>query len=216
VDNLGLLELLSRRCRLIVCIDASGDNKRGRPLGTRTLDGVRKLAYERYGVRMRLRGGDGALDPPASPDPAELPFTPNAQLLTELVTVSNKDGKGDVEQRTAVAAVAVLDIEYPAVPGGVSPGAGPDAPASPGTLVYAKALLFKDLSDDGEPTFAAYVTGRSGRRFPSDSTGDQWPGRDQFSMYERLGRIVGKRAIAKAVVQGAIACAQFAGGTVTG
>ena len=173
-------------------------HRRGRPLGTRTLDGVRKLAYERYGVRMKLRGHGGPLDPPASPDPAELPFTPNRQLLTELVTVSNKDGTDDVERRTAVAAVAVLDIEYPAVPGGVRPGEGPDTPAASGTLVYAKALLFKDLGDGGEPTFIDWAKDPLGRRFPSDSTGDQWPGRKQFSMYERLGRVVGKQAGDKA------------------
>ena len=217
VDNLGLLELLSRRCRLIICIDASGDNKSGRPLGTRTLDGVRRLAYERYGVRMRLRGTDGDNDPPDDPDPADLPFTPNAQLLTELVTVSNTTGTGDVDQRTAVAAVAVVDVHYPAVPGGLGPEAGEDAPAASGTLVYAKALLFKDLTDDGDPPFIKFASGRKGRRFPSDSTGDQWPDEAQFTMYERLGRVVGLQASqrAKAELETEPAAQAAAGQSVT-
>ena len=197
VDNLGLLELLSRRCRLIVCIDASGDNRRGRPLGTRTLDGVRKLAYERYGVRMSLQGDD-AFDPPLEPDPADLPFTPNARLMKDLVTVSAQEPTGELDQRTAVAAVAVLDIRYPEVPGGVGPTEGADTKSSSGTLVYAKALLFDGLTDDEQPTFVEFAGGRRGRRFPSDSTGDQWPNHDQFAMYERLGKVVGRLAGEKA------------------
>jgi hypothetical protein len=196
VDNLGLLELLSRRCRLIVCIDASGDNRRRRPLGTRTLDGVRKLAYDRYGVRVGLHGGD--LDPPLDHDSADLPFTPDPHLLKDLVTVSAPDPNGEIDERTAVAAVAVLDIRYPEVPGGVGPTEGADTDVSSGTLVYAKALLFDGLTDEEEPTFVEFAAGRRGRRFPSDSTGDQWPNHDQFTMYERLGKVVGRLAGEKA------------------
>ena len=46
VDNLGLLELLSRRCRRIVAVDASGDDL----LATGTFDGVRAVAERRYGI----------------------------------------------------------------------------------------------------------------------------------------------------------------------
>jgi hypothetical protein len=196
VDNLGLLELLSRRCAVIVCIDASGDNKRGRPLGTRTLDGVRKLAYERYGVRMGLRGVtdvDPPLDP-LDPGPAKLPFTPNARLLDKLVTPGGEWAPEEVKERIAVGAVAVLDIHYPAVPGGTGPAAGADTPESRGLLVYAKALLFDGLADDDRTTFTTFAGNRRGRRFPSDSTGDQWPDHEQFQMYERLGQIVGAQA----------------------
>jgi hypothetical protein len=193
VDNLGLLELLSRRCALIVCIDASGDNKRGRPLGTRTLDGVRKLAYERYGVRMGLRGVT-EVDPPLDPGPAKLPFTPNARLLEELVSPGGGWAPAEVKERVSLGAVAVLDIHYPPVPAGTRPAADADAPEARGLLVYAKALLFDGLADDDRTRFTTFASGRRGRRFPSDSTGDQWPDQEQFQMYERLGQIVGEQA----------------------
>jgi hypothetical protein len=200
VDNLGLLELLSRRCAVIVCIDASGDNRRGRPLGTRTMDGVRKLAYERYGVRMGLRGitdVDPPLDP-LDPGPAKLPFTPNPRLLEKLVSPGGGWATGEVKERIALGAVAVLDIHYPPVPGGTGPAAGDDVAESRGLLVYAKALLFDGLADDDRTRFTTFAGNRRGRRFPSDSTGDQWPDNEQFKMYERLGQIVGEQAAQEA------------------
>jgi hypothetical protein len=185
---------------VIVCIDASGDNRRGRPLGTRTLDGVRKLAYERYGVRMGLRGitdVDPPLDP-LDPGPAKLPFTPNPRLLEKLVSPGGGWATGEVKERIALGAVAVLDIHYPPVPGGTGPAAGDDVAESRGLLVYAKALLFDGLADDDRTRFTTFAGNRRGRRFPSDSTGDQWPDNEQFKMYERLGQIVGEQAAQEA------------------
>ena len=83
--------------------------------------------------------------------------------------------------------------------------------------MYAKALLFKDLTDDGDPTFLDFASGRTGRRFPSDSTGDQWPDEAQFEMYERLGRVVGLQASqrAKAELETEPAAQAAAGQSVT-
>jgi hypothetical protein len=62
LDNLGLLELLRRRCRLILIIDASADK-----VGTsRTLDGVLKLATSHLDVRFD-RDASPALKTPVEP-----------------------------------------------------------------------------------------------------------------------------------------------------
>jgi len=50
-DNLGLLELLRRRCRTIYCVDASGDGA-----VARTLAEAATLAYEELGVTLKVNG----------------------------------------------------------------------------------------------------------------------------------------------------------------
>jgi hypothetical protein len=75
-DNLGVYELLSRRCAEIFCVDASGDNAPGKELNTNTFDDLRELARQRLSVLFSLPGGapDGdtldGLGVPTSKSPA--------------------------------------------------------------------------------------------------------------------------------------------------
>jgi hypothetical protein len=184
LDNLGLLELMARRCAVIYCFDSSGDGAgTGRWRTTRTFDAVRKLAWERY--RITFSAPDGSpLDvtyddrSPRVPIPAAEPHSYDAPgpdwatglspELTELL------GRPELADRLCARSVDVFTTHYPAVD---------DAPESTGTLVYAKSVL-----SPGAPLAAAsYAVRRRARRFPSDTTADQFPEPDQQRAYIALG-----------------------------
>jgi hypothetical protein len=172
VDNLGLLELLARRCSRIVAVDASGD-KAG---STGTFDGVRRLAWRRYGVRFSLRREDGTqvFDPPDDGDDVTY-----GCLTPDLTTTVPAEGK--LNGRVVQGCFAVLTIHYPPIDG---------REVEPGTLVLAKAALTSDMDE----TVKKWALGRSGKKFPKDSTADQFIDDDQFEAYRLLGRRIAKAA----------------------
>jgi hypothetical protein len=89
-ENLGLVELLRRRCSLNFCFDASGST---RPLAD-TLAGAMKLAREELGVKIdsanlyQLIPGSGA------------PMTPESQLT-------------NLNNRISASAVVITQVHYP-------------------------------------------------------------------------------------------------------
>ena len=89
LDNLGMLELLSRRCRLIVSFDASGDEL----LSTNTFDGVRQLAWERYRVRFSQPGGE---PDPSCADPATYDGPPLKVTNKRVTPTLDRSGRGAV------------------------------------------------------------------------------------------------------------------------
>jgi hypothetical protein len=167
VDNLGLLELLGRRCSRIVAVDASGDA----PLTTGTFDEVRRLAWRRYRIRFSLRRDDGSelVDPPDGADDIE-----PKKLTPDLCTTDPE--AGPLAGRMVKDSVVALTIHYPPIPG---------RGAELGTLVLAKAALTRDAPDPVKE-FAV----NRGRKFPKDSTADQFIDDDQFESYRLLGRQV--------------------------
>jgi hypothetical protein len=171
VDNLGLLELLARRCSRIVAVDASGDAAGS----TGTFDGVRRLAWRRYGIRFSLRRDDGSelVDPPDGADDVT-----DGVLTPGLTTKVPGTGAGDLTGRMVTDSVAMLAIHYP-------PVAGP-GPEKRGTLVLAKAALTPDAPE----SVKGFARTGPGRKFPKDSTADQFIDDDQFENYRLLGRQV--------------------------
>ncbi len=110
-ENLGLVELLRRRCTEIYCIDSSGDS----PPFAGTLADAITLAREELGVRIELDspeslvpGGGAPLDPP-------VPLAP-------------------ISGRLSRSAVVRWTVTYP-------PQSGLPEGARTGTIVVAKALL---------------------------------------------------------------------------
>lgn len=81
--------------------------------------------------------------------------------------------------RVACANTATLTIRYP--------------DGATGTLYYAKCLLTGDVPDVVRD-YAQTRTGR--RRFPADSTIDQWPDAPQFEAYVALGEHTGAKLVA--------------------
>jgi hypothetical protein len=182
VDNLGLLELLARRCSRIVVIDASGDGL----LGTGTFDGVRELAWRRYRVRFApwTADGTGTPDPPdgaeraGGADGAGGPCIEPKKLTTDLCTEDPE--AGDLAGRMMRDSVVALTIHYPAIPG---------RDAETGTLVLAKAVLTRDAPE----SVKEFAVNR-GKKFPKDSTADQFIDDEQFENYRLLGRQVAATA----------------------
>jgi hypothetical protein len=164
-ENLGLVEALRRRSRLIFCIDGGGDTP---PLASGLADAMRLAKYE-LGVT--------------------IDFNYFAKFALEGLTPGSSDGFQNtsafygLNSRLAQRTVAVGLITYPS--------AAPDLRDGPherqGLLIFAKAVLCKEFPQ-WLLTYAA-----SSDVFPHDPTSDQWFNEGQFAAYTQLGRIMGQQ-----------------------
>jgi hypothetical protein len=164
-ENLGLVEALRRRSRLIFCIDGGGDTP---PLASGLADAMRLAEYE-LGVT--------------------IDFNYFAKFPLEELTPGSGDGFErtnafySLNSRLAKRTVAVGLITYPSV--------APDLRDGPherqGLLIFAKAVLCKEFPQ-WLLTYAA-----SSDVFPHDPTSDQWFNEGQFAAYTQLGRIMGQQ-----------------------
>jgi hypothetical protein len=117
-DNLGLVELLRRRCNLIYCIDASVDD---RPTAT-TFAQALTLAREELGVRVELndpwQAEPGSGEPLSPKDPLSVlnPRLVKSPLITGTIHYPEESGLPE-DQRTGqlVVAKSLLwrDLPYP-------------------------------------------------------------------------------------------------------
>jgi len=164
-ENLGLVEALRRRCRLIFCIDAGGDAP---PLLSSLSDAMRLAKYE-LGVTIELNErGQYSVNDLA---PGSGRRFPEGHALARL------------NSRLTNGTVVFGKISYP-------PAAGLGSPQTPcGFLIFAKAVLWKDCPE-WLLTYAA-----SSEVFPHDPTSDQWFSEAQFAAYTALGRIMGNHAV---------------------
>ncbi|BDB43145.1 hypothetical protein [Mycobacterium kiyosense] len=162
-ENLGLVEALRRRCRLIYCIDGGGDAP---PLLSGLSDAIRLAKYE-LGVDIILdedgQFGVGNLAPGSGRD-----FTDNPSLAA-------------LNSRVTRGLVAKGTITYPKVAG---------VKGDKGTLIFAKAVLWRDCPD----WLLTYAAAKENAVFPHDPTSDQWFTEGQFAAYCELGRLAGTAA----------------------
>lgn len=170
-DNLGLYELVARKCSTIYCFDASGDLKPDRPLSTNTFDQTRELIRRRLGVVFSLPGAAPVRDEPVT-----------FRSLTEDIVAPDTGHGWPVRVPVAKANVTVLDMHYP--------------DGHRGRLVYGKCVMTADMEGSVAHRYAVGPVGRT--RFPADSTLDQWLDKDQFDAYVDLGRTVARLALAPA------------------
>ena len=163
-ENLGLVEALRRRCRLIYVIDGGGDTP---PLLSGLSDAIRLARFE-LGVEIELdeRGDYGA--PNLAPGSAE-------QFATGHAFHS-------LNSRLTAGAVVRGVITYP-----VAAGLGEN---NTGLLIVAKAVLWEELPD----WVLTYGAGGSGESFPNDKTSDQWFNEAQFAAYTEVGRRIAVKA----------------------
>ena len=145
-ENLGVYELIRRRCRLIVVCDAGADPN-----------------YDCADLGGLVRKSPVDLGVPIEIHPA--PLAP-----------------GEEGAFGAVHCVPAT-IHYECV----------DPQAEPGTLLYIKASLTGDEPAD----VLAYRAGC--KRFPHESTADQFFGESQFESYRALGQHVGEEALGDVV-----------------
>jgi hypothetical protein len=173
-DNLGLTELLRRRCKLIYCIDASGASQ---PLAD-ALAGAITLAREELGVEITfttqvfdLVAGDRQQLEPASSF-ANL----NAHLS---------------ENEIAIGSITYPEAARRPEPQGCARRRGKEAtcyPQATGQLVFAQAVLTPDMP------YQLLDFPQSNPGFPNDSTGDQFFNAGQFDAYQTLGYFIGQKA----------------------
>ena len=166
-ENLGLVEALRRRCRLIYCIDGGGD---AAPLLSGLADAIRLARFE-LGVEITLENGG--------------PFG------VENLAPGSGDQFGDshafhsLNARITKGAVVRGEIKYPR--GGWTRG----DEARSGWLIVAKAVLWRELPD----WVLTHAAEKGGAEFPHDNTSDQWFTEAQFAAYTELGRRIAVSAI---------------------
>jgi len=164
-ENLGLVEALRRRCRLVFCIDAGGDAP---PLLSTLSDAMRLAEYE-LGVTIELNEQGPYSVNNIAPGSGR-PF-PEGHALARL------------NDRITKGTVTFGRIKYPLAAGLTEPQ------NARGVLIFAKAVLW-----EGCPEWLLTYAAQSDV-FPHDPTSDQWFNEAQFAAYTSLGTIMGKHAV---------------------
>ncbi len=161
-ENLGLVEALRRRCRLIYVIDGGGDTP---PLLSGLSDAIRLARFE-LGVEIELDEEGEFGTPKLAPGSA--------------VKFDTGHAFHGLNDRITAGAVLRGKITYP-------PAAGL-GDNNTGTLIVAKAVLWRDLPD------WVLTYGASSESFPNDKTSDQWFNEAQFAAYTEIGRLIAVKA----------------------
>lgn len=159
-ENLGLVEALRRRCRLIYCIDGGGDAP---PLLSGLADAIRLARFE-LGVEITMENGG--------------PFGVENLAPGSGEQFADSHAFCSLNARITKGAVARGKIKYPE-----AAGIG-DEEARTGWLIVAKAVLWHELPD----WVLTYAAEKGGAEFPHDNTSDQWFSEGQFAAYTELGR----------------------------
>ncbi|WP_169978585.1 hypothetical protein [Tautonia rosea] len=165
VENLGLEQLLLRRCRLIIASDVSSD-----PfcLFSQFMEVVRRVRTE-HGIVIR-----GLDDDPLTPDPEGLRcIVPDRSVQLA--------GSEETTRHYAHAHFAVAEIHYP-------PGqASGDSEPMTGWLILVKPSFTLDEGTELLSFWAEHP------EFPNDPTTDQFYAADKFEAYRLLGFHIGER-----------------------
>ncbi len=185
LENYGLLELLARRSRLIVCCDASGDGYDGHDAATAagTLRHSLRMARDRLGISVEAIPTSGA------PFAVSLAEDDTAHTFADAVrplvpgAVPAPGGCESLAGKLAQDCVITLRITHDAI-------AAPGEAAPTTLLVVAMAAITAGMCDDAAVRAAATAY----PDFPNDSTVDQWLTTEQFDGYVALGRHVAARA----------------------
>jgi len=193
-DNLGLVELLRRRCKVIYCIDASGASV---PLAD-ALAGAITLAREELGVEISFTreaydlapGGWDQLKPAAS-------FTDlNSRMSKNQVAIGSITYPEITCPEITCPEITCPEITCPEV--ARCPGKRRGAPRggqettiykkTHGQIVFAQAVLTPDVP------YQLLDFPQDDTGFPHDSTGDQFFDAGQFDSYQALGHFIGQKA----------------------
>ncbi|MCU1390519.1 MAG: hypothetical protein JWL72_3857 [Ilumatobacteraceae bacterium] len=173
-DNLGLFELLRRRCTTIYIFDASGDG------GTvNTLLHTMSLCHRRLGIDFGDAHGV-KVTLPTTDDSATWEKTWHDELGLTKLTTPHELMDGPFEHLTGVVDRSTIELAA------FFPGAGPqDLPAR---ICFAKARLSDQALEDPAVGTLVGVYAHSDAKFPENSTADQFMDDAQFAAYVELGR----------------------------
>jgi len=163
-ENLGLYEMVRRRCRLIVVVDAGCDPKFAfEDLG----NAVRKI-YIDLGVRIKFVGLENLQNRPAKKDL-------NCQTAVK-EKAAKKGAVREDECRNEIPYHAIGTIHYADADG--------DG-CEDGTVIYIKPAYH------GTEGAAVRSYATANKTFPHETTADQWFTESQFESYRALGLDIG-------------------------
>lgn len=162
-DNLGVYELVRRRCRYVLACDAAADPD----LEFADLAGLIRKCRTDLGIRI-------SIDLTALRLRNKKKFAASHNLTARWLSSDAVRVQGD--ERYSMAHVAVGGIHYEDV----------DPDAATGILVYVKASLTGDEPADVLQYAEAH------RSFPHQTTTDQWFDESQFESYRALGHHIGR------------------------
>jgi hypothetical protein len=167
-ENLGLYEMVRRRCRYIVAVDAGCDpNFAFEDLG----NAVRKIFID-LGVRITFEGLEN------------LKNRTTADELKLNISKATIGGKDSITEKQPIAAEKKPDDEIPyhAI-GRIHYRDADGADCKDGCIIYIKpAIHFSKNEGAGVRSYAS-----ANKTFPHESTGDQWFAESQFESYRSLG-----------------------------
>lgn len=166
-ENLGLLPLFQRRCRIIFCVDAGADDK-----GTLSeLARVKRIANLHYGIDFI------SLDTNSDLQMQEMESVVATKTLAETDADHNDTSDLDAEAKTARLSeshFAVFGIKYPS-------SDGSNSKCKQGLLIYVKPSL------TGDEPLDVLEFAKTNDHFPHDPTGDQFFEPNQVESYRKLG-----------------------------
>jgi hypothetical protein len=169
IENLGIYELLRRRCRVIIAVDAEADPQ----MAFGSFNTLERYALIDLGVRINLPWEEIAIESLATGQAidkaGDVSPEPMACRAGGKVTKAPDcaDGKAGAVPKHRGPHCAIGEISYPS--------------GHKGILVYIKASLTGDENDyifDYKRRYSA---------FPHETTLDQWFTEEQFEAYRALG-----------------------------
>lgn len=162
IDNLGLYQLLKRRCDLIICVDAEADPA----MACGALVDVERLARIDLGVLLDIR-----IDPLR-----DAALSRRAGLFTRA-----PGAPAPVSDPSCHAIISRIHYPEQTPVTSATGDAPPKLKEKTGILVYIKTALTGD-----EPSYVLDYERRH-PTFPHETTGDQFFSEDQFEAYRALG-----------------------------
>lgn len=161
-ENLGIYEMVRRRCRFIVAIDGGSDPD----FAYEDLGNALRKIYIDLGVRIEFK----ALD--------QMKNRPDAVVLNAAIDQWERLGTAD-RPKSAIPYYAVGTINYKEADG---------AQCDDGLILYIKPAFHGTSNTEGAGV-RSYGTAHPA--FPHESTADQWFTESQFESYRSLGLDIG-------------------------
>jgi hypothetical protein len=186
-EDLGLYEMVRRRCRFIIVIDAGEDGKFAfGDLG----NAVRKI-YIDLGIQITFKGLESLADRPSPEaysrtvrDAAALASLGTADAIAKGIKAAGS--KIAVPGETPYYAIGTIDYEDA---DRIKPGDN-SGPAKNGTILYIKPAYHGTETSAG---IRSYAMAHSD--FPHETTVDQWFTESQFESYRSLGLEIGNKVL---------------------
>jgi hypothetical protein len=204
-DNLGLYEMVRRRCRFIVVIDSGCDPDFAfEDLG----NAVRKI-YIDLGIQItfKKKGLDSLKTRPSAKSYSRTVRDAAALAAVRAYDSADKGSKPDEPGETPYYAIGKIDYIHADLPAEPDKTATPEGATKPkraakpvenGCIVYIKPA-YHGTEGAGIRSYAT-----ANPDFPHETTLDQWFTESQFESYRSLGREIGQKVLGENDVQNII------------